>query len=208
MVIIKIEIVDAVKKYGEKTVLNKFSLKFPQSGTVCLFGPSGCGKTTLLKCIAGLEKLDSGTITGASGRRISFLFQEDRLLPWSTAKENVSVVLSGGENESEAEKWLELVGLKDAMDIYPPQMSGGMRQRVAAARALAYQGEIFLLDEPFQKLDRQNKLNLIKLFKECAEKKLTVLVTHDMYEAKELADIIYILNGPPVKITDIITSER
>lgn len=210
MIIINIEISNAVKKFGAKTVLDRFSLKLPQCGTVCLFGPSGCGKTTLLKCIAGLEKLNSGTITGTEGHRISFLFQEDRLLPWSTAEENVSVVLSGEKSESkgEAKKWLELVGLKYAAALYPPQMSGGMRQRTSAARALAYGGEIFMLDEPFQKLDMKNKLNLIKLFKKYTEKKTTLLVTHDMNEAKGLSDIIYILKGPPLQVVDVMAGKN
>lgn len=202
-----IEIIDAVKKFGMKTVLDKFSLKLPKYGTVCLFGPSGCGKTTILRCIAGLEKLDSGTVSGMERRKLSFLFQEDRLLPWCTAKENISAVIKNDKNKSdaEAEQWLRLVGLQDAASLYPYQMSGGMRQKAAAARALAYGGEVYLLDEPLQKLDRRNKLKLMELFKKYTEKKISVLVTHNMEEAKELADVIYILSGPPVRIIDVKT---
>lgn len=82
----------------------------PGKGTVCLFGPSGCGKTTLFNCIAGLEKLDSGAILGMEGRRVAYMFQEDRLLPWINARENVEVVLRHAD-EKQAQKWLEAVGL-------------------------------------------------------------------------------------------------
>lgn len=203
----KLEIKNATKKFSDKAILSDFSLTFPKVGTVCLFGPSGCGKSTLLNCIAGLERLDSGILSIEQNTKISYLFQEDRLLEWISAKDNVSTVLRGSakQNAEQAEDWLRLVGLKGEEDKLPAQLSGGMRQRVALARALAYGGELFLLDEPFHALDAENKDEMIALIKEKARNSLKILVTHDFREAEQLADVIFLLNGPPLQIVDTIT---
>jgi len=202
-----IEMKHLTKKYDGKTVLDDFSLVLPQKGTVCLFGPSGCGKTTLLNCIAGLETVDSGEIIGVQDKKISYLFQEDRLLPWISAKENVAAVLhsNANQNAEEAEKWLALVGLAGEGDKLPSQLSGGMRQRVAIARALAYRGGLYLLDEPFHALDDERKSQIITLIQEQTPDSLKILVTHDFHEAELFADVTYLLSGPPVKIGKIIT---
>ena len=144
-----VTIQNACKAYEGRAILDQFDLEFPQKGTICLLGPSGCGKTTLLNCIAGLEMLDSGAVLGIEDRKIAYMFQEDRLLPWISARENVEVILNHPHIKT-AERWLEAVGLKDDMEKRPAELSGGMRQRVALARALAFGGEIFLLDEPFR----------------------------------------------------------
>lgn len=204
----ELEIKNARKSFQEKTVLDGFSMKFPPSGTVSLFGPSGCGKTTLLNCIAGLLKLDSGEIVGTKKQRISYVFQEDRLLPWITAGENVAAVLHGdaAHNAAEAQKWLERLGLPDEADKYPGELSGGMRQRVSVARALAYGGDLYLLDEPFHALDEKSKFDMISLFQRETASALKILVTHDRKEAQALADITYVLSGPPLKIVKVIKS--
>jgi ABC-type nitrate/sulfonate/bicarbonate transport system ATPase subunit len=205
---IKMEIKNLTKKYAEKTVISNFSLTLPEKGTICLFGPSGCGKTTLLDCIAGLERFDSGTISMKPCGKISYLFQEDRLLEWISAKENVSSVLHGFAKQSAevAASWLRLVGLdKEDEDKLPSQLSGGMRQRVALARALAFGGGLFLLDEPFHALDSESKTQVIALIKEKAQESLKILVTHDLREAEQLADVILVLDGPPLQIVDTIT---
>lgn len=201
----ELEIKNASIKFQEKTVLDNFSLEFPPSGTVCLFGPSGCGKTTLLNCIAGLLKPDSGEILGTKHRKISYVFQEDRLLPWITAWENVAAVLRGGaaQNAALAKKWLERVGLPGEADKHPGELSGGMRQRVSIARALAYGGDLYLLDEPFHALDEKSKSDMMNLFQRETASALKILVTHDPKEAEALADIIYVLSGPPLKIEKI-----
>ncbi len=203
----KLEIKNTCKQFNGKKVLDNFSLQFPQSGVVCLFGPSGCGKTTLLNCIAGMERLDSGVIAGTENHRISCIFQEDRLLPWVSANENVAAVLRGNakQNAGEAAQWLEQVGLAGEGEKRPDELSGGMRQRVAIARALAYSGELYLLDEPFHALDEKAKQEVIALIREKTPNALKILVTHDMREAELLADIIYVLSGPPLKIVHIIT---
>lgn len=201
-----VEIKHLVKKYNDKIVLDDFSLVLPQKGTVCLFGPSGCGKTTLLNCMAGLDSFDSGEIIGVQDKKISYLFQEDRLLPWISAKENIAAVLhlNAKKNSEEAEKWLALVGLEGEGNKLPAQLSGGMRQRVAIARALAYGGGLYLLDEPFHALDEERKSQIISLIQEHTPDSLKILVTHDPHEAELFADITYVLNGPPVKIVKLL----
>ena len=203
----KLAIQNACKQFDGKTVLDDFSLQFPQSGVVCLFGPSGCGKTTLLNCIIGIEHLDSGEIIGTKNRKISCVFQEDRLLPWISANENVAAVLRGSakRNAEEATDWLNHVGLAGEGNMRPDELSGGMRQRVAIARALAYKGDLYLLDEPFHALDETSKTEAIALIREKTPNTLKILVTHDAQEAELLADITYFLSGPPLKIVHIIT---
>lgn len=198
------------KSYNGKTVLDQFSVQFPSSGTVCLFGPSGCGKTTLLNCIAGLEPFDSGEILGTGDLKISYLFQEDRLLPWISARDNVAAVLAGSarHNAEQAKNWLQLVGLADAENRRPVELSGGMRRRVAIARALAFGGDLFLMDEPFQALDAECKEEMIALLEEKTADALKIIVTHEFQEAQMLADVIYVLDGPPVKIVDTIIKKH
>lgn len=202
-----LKIENLTKEYGGKIVIDHLSLDLPSNGTVCLFGPSGCGKTTLLNCISGLERFDSGAINNEHDDKISYIFQEDRLLPWISAKENIEAVLHGNtkKNAEEATNWLHLVGLAGEEDKRPAELSGGMRQRVAIARALAYGGGLFLLDEPFHALDEESKIQIISLIKEHTPNALKILVTHDMREAELLADITYVLSGPPLKIINTIT---
>ncbi|WP_411677668.1 ABC transporter ATP-binding protein [Caproicibacter sp.] len=204
----RIEIRNASKSYHGAAVLNNFSLSLPQTGTVCLFGPSGCGKTTILNCIAGLEFLDSGRILGTENLKISYLFQEDRLLPWNTAQKNIEAVLPRENSRALATEWLRLVGLEGAADKYPCQLSGGMRRRVAIARALAYGGELLLLDEPFQRLDAGSKGRMMELIEKKAEGKLKILVTHDKKAADRLSDIVYHFDGKTSEILDNINGER
>jgi ABC-type nitrate/sulfonate/bicarbonate transport system ATPase subunit len=135
--------------YGDRPVFDVLNLHL--DGTVCLTGPSGCGKTTLLRLIAGLLTPQSGSITGVP-ERVAFLFQEDRLLPWCTALENVRAVLPKGKT-ADAARYLEAVELKEHLYSYPDSLSGGQKRRVALARALAFHAELLLLDEPLTGLD-------------------------------------------------------
>ena len=129
------------KSFDGNPVLSDFSCTFPDNGIVTIVGPSGYGKTTLLRCIAGLEKPDSGEILGVP-ERISYCFQEDRLLPWRTALGNLEAVL-GRRRREELLCWLDRVGLSEARDKYPSELSGGMRSRVAFARALAFDAPLW-----------------------------------------------------------------
>ena len=200
-----IQINSLSKSFGELIVLNNFNITFTPDKIHCLFGPSGCGKTTLLQLISGLLKPELGHIQGVSNRRIAYVFQEDRLLPWATVKENIMFVLTNRykdkkEADGLAERYLSLVGLTEFQNYFPDQLSGGMKQRVAIARAFAYQGDVLLLDEPFKGLDYKLKKLLMDyiLAYWSQEKPLCLFVTHDPEEGLYLADIIHVLGGPPL----------
>lgn len=175
------------KTYGDKTVISDLSFSCPDRGVIAIMGASGIGKTTLLNIIAGLVAFDSGEVCN-SFKKTSYKFQEPRLLDWLTAKENISSVMPKG---GDADKWLEAVGLLDSAEKYPSELSGGMQQRVSLARALAYGGDLLLLDEPFSAVDADTKQRLIALIKDYSKNNAVILVTHDLAEANDLdAEII------------------
>ena len=160
--------------------------------------------------LAGLISPDEGKIDGVLDRRISYLFQEPRLIPWLTIRQNLEFVLEGAiESDSEgdfirlAERALTRVGMGEFADSYPRELSGGMRQRAVIARAFTYPGEVLLMDEPLQALDLARKLDLVSWFLSLwAETTPTTLfVTHDIQEALMLGDRITVLSSPPGKIT-------
>lgn len=187
-----IEIKSLNVSFEGKNILENFSLELPEKGSVCIFAPSGRGKTTLLRLICGLQKADSGSICGLDGKRISVLFQENRLIPHLSALDNLKLILPP-ERHNEAEFWLKEVGLENHLHKTPLQLSGGMNRRVSIARALAFGGDIFLFDEPFQGLDEQNIDKMISIIKKACQNSLLILVTHSRYEAEMLCDkIIYL----------------
>lgn len=164
------------KKFGEHIVLENLSFEIPRSGITVIQGPSGSGKTTLLNIIAGIAEADEGTVLRAENLRVAYAFQDDRLLPWSTALGNVALVCP----KNEAVRMLEAVGLAGAEKKLPCELSGGMRRRVNIARALAAKSDLLLLDEPFQGLDPQlKKEKIAPLITEYAKNKPVVLVTHE-----------------------------
>jgi len=172
--------------YPGKTVLKDCSLRVLPGERCALMGPSGCGKTTLLKLLLGLMKPLSGRaeIRG----KAACVFQEPRLLPWRTAAENVNAVLSDRRDSlAEARAWLERLELGEAAGLYPDELSGGMKQRIAIARALAYGGDALLLDEPLKGLDQALKQRTAELILENSRDKAILLVTHDREEAALLA---------------------
>ena len=142
-----IRVEDVSFSYPGKPVFSHLNLTLPDTGTAALMAPSGYGKTTLLRLLAGLETPASGRITGLENRKTAFLFQEDRLLPWLTAEKNIALVSSA----ERAAYWLEKMEIDGGQ--YPREMSGGMQRRVALARAMAFGGDVLLLDEPFKGLD-------------------------------------------------------
>ena len=162
--------------YPGRRVLEELSLTLPQEGAVALMGPSGVGKTTLLRLLAGLLAPEKGEISGLSGKKIAFLFQEDRLLPWLTAQKNVELV----SNAERAREWLARMEIASP-EQYPREMSGGMQRRVALARALAYGGDVLLLDEPFKGLDESLRARIAGRIR--GQAALTVLSVHDQAEA-------------------------
>lgn len=175
-----IELSGISKSFDGKQAVSIQQLVLPDKGIFGVRGASGSGKTTLLRLLAGLEQPDTGEIKGIEGKKLTYVFQEDRLLPSLTARQNVQAVC----DSATASLWLERVGLGDDADKYPDEMSGGMCRRVAFARAFAYGGDLVLLDEPFKGLDAEIKARLIALLKEKAEESLVILVTHDGDEAR------------------------
>lgn len=187
-------------RFGALQVLHTFSLALPQTGRVALMGPSGCGKSTLLRVMGGLIAQPEGVRVGFEGRRVGFLFQEDRLLPWFTARENVRAVCKEPKDGA-ADRALCAAGLvESAWDKAPDALSGGMRQRVALARLLAYGADVWLLDEPFKGLDMDSRTQIIQQLIAHAEQKLLVLVTHEQAEAEQLCERIIRVQGPPLTV--------
>lgn len=137
-------------RYGEKVVFDRYSMHMPEQGMTALSGPSGCGKTTLLRVLAGLQAVETGTVIVPS--RPILLFQEDRLLPWRTVEQHVCDVLPKSKRDQCA-RWLALAELEGEEKSYPSALSGGMGRRLALARALACGGNLLLLDEPFAGVD-------------------------------------------------------
>lgn len=170
--------------YGEKTVLQDFSLALEPGQRLALMGPSGVGKTTLLRIALGLLSPDGGTVENRF-RKTAAVFQEPRLLPWRTAAENVNLVLGDDRSTMEqARCCLKQLGLGDAADKYPRELSGGMQQRVAIARAMAVEADLLVLDEPFKAMDETLRRQVIA---QVAETKAAILlVTHEEDEAAAL----------------------
>lgn len=186
------------KTFGDSVIFSDFNIGFREGVTTCIFGPSGCGKTTLLNIIGGLLKPDDGTLQGFDNKRFGYIFQEPRLLPWKTVRQNIEFVADGKDSD----EFLKLVDLQHAADKYPSQLSGGMSQRVSIARALAVKPDIILMDEPFSNLDRILKKNIIDSFRNIleTERKTVIYVTHDIDEAIAMSDDIFVISKSPVKI--------
>lgn len=149
-------------RFGDKTVLDDIMLTIPGEGITFLSGPSGVGKTTLLRALAGLTVPQSGVVD--CPRPAVLLFQEDRLFPGLTALRQIEAVLPR-DQKGEADQWLELVELSDAKEKGPGELSGGMARRLALARALAVEGAVWLLDEPFAGVDRERAFRILDRLK-------------------------------------------
>lgn len=180
------EIRDLTLSYGDKTVFRDFSARFPERGSVAVTGKSGSGKSSLLHIIAGINRDFTGTLSGFENKRISVVFQEDRLLPWFTALENVRAAADGGSVETAA-RYLAEVGLAGEEHRYPRQLSGGMNRRVATARALAFGGDIYLFDEPFNGLDVEIRERIAGRIRTLAENALVIIVSHSREDIESIA---------------------
>ena len=168
--------------FDGKPVICDLTLELPSKGVVCILGPSGIGKTTLINCLAGLQTAKSGSISGMEGKSVSLVFQENRLLPWVSAEENVAMVVEGDRQRA---LWaLTQMELADEADKLPKELSGGMQRRVAIARALAYGGDILVLDEPTAGLDEALSARILARIIDLWQDKLLIIITHESWVAK------------------------
>src|SRR5512138_170121 len=206
-----LELVDVVRTFGARTAVNGLSFQLERGAIGCLLGPSGCGKTTALRCIAGFESIDGGTIRAHGAvlaepgralapeqRHIGMVFQDLALFPHLTVQQNVAFGLTRLSRDACArrvDELLEVVGLSDRCNQYPHQLSGGEQQRVALARALAPKPDIVLLDEPFSSLDVELRerlsIEVRSVLKQLGATAL--LVTHDQQEAFTVADVVGVM---------------
>ncbi len=204
------------KRTGEEiAVLEKVNADVARGEFVCIVGPSGCGKSTLLNIVAGFLEATSGEILleGLPVRRPDprriFVFQENGVFPWLNVHENVGFGLrkqTHGERDRIIARYIDMVGLGGFESAYPHELSGGMRQRVEIARALAANPDIIYMDEPFGALDFLTRLkmrtDLVRIWQ--SEKKTILFVTHDIEEAVQLADRILIMTARPATIQDVV----
>ncbi|MEI8341075.1 MAG: ABC transporter ATP-binding protein [Verrucomicrobiota bacterium] len=204
------------KQSGDQIhVLERINLDVKPSEFVCIVGPSGCGKSTLLNILGGFLQHTSGEVTiegqpvnGPDSRRI-FVFQENGVFPWLTVQENIGFGLlkkSDAERKKTVTHYIEMVGLTGFENSYPRELSGGMRQRVEIARALAANPDIIYMDEPFGALDFITRLkmraDLVRIWQ--TEKKTILFVTHDIEEAVQLSDRVLIMSRRPATIQEIV----
>lgn len=192
----ELRITGATVRFGDKTVLDNFSLTLPLEGITALSAPSGSGKTTLMRVIAGLQSGEAGTVDGPAPRDIAVLFQEDRLLPWRTVEEHITDVLPPRRRQ-EADRWLDLAELTGEEKAFPSALSGGMCRRLALARTLALGGELYLLDEPFNGVDPPRISRMLSRIRALGVPVL--LASHDR-EVLDLADRVIVLDGPPLRV--------
>lgn len=194
--------------------LEDFSIDIAEGEITCILGPSGCGKTTLLRSLGGFIRPEPTGGVVCRGRYLTkpsadivLIFQENNLYPWLTARGNVRFGArfqrGRGDQRARVEDMLEKVGLLEAADRYPHQLSGGMRQRAAIARALVSEPQVLLLDEPFSALDvslrRRMQQLVLKIWEET--RKTMVMVTHNVEEAIMVGHRVVVLNGPPATVT-------
>lgn len=185
--------------YGKKQVLSDFSLHLDDGEILAVMGPSGCGKSTLLSIIAGLKKAERGEIV-STHTRPAFVFQEPRLFPWLTVQENLLAPLDRTRrSEAAVRAVLDTVMLTDAADLYPDELSGGMKSRVALSRALLFDGDLYLLDEPFAALDEELREVLAPRLRAHLKERgaAAILVTHQTSDAVRIADRTLTLTALP-----------
>lgn len=219
----KVELESVTKVFGtgkrEESVvaLEDVSFSVKEKEFVCILGPSGCGKTTLIRIIAGLEKQTKGSVLldgkpiTEPGRDRCMVFQEFALFPWRTALGNVTFGLEKmkipkEERQEIALRYIDMLGLKGFENMYPHELSGGMKQRVGIARALAIDPVILLMDEPFGALDAQSRMlfqsELLMIWENT--EKTVLFVTHSVDEAVFLADRIFVMTARPGKMKEVV----
>jgi ABC-type nitrate/sulfonate/bicarbonate transport system ATPase subunit len=201
--------------FGNVRVLDDINLSVVEGEFVCLLGPSGCGKSTLLNIVGGFLRPSEGEVT-IDGERVTqpdprriFVFQERGVFPWLTVEENIGFGLFRMSEQEKRERiahYVQMVGLRGFEKSYPRELSGGMKQRLEVARALAVDPDVLYLDEPFGALDSITRLQmrreLLRIWE--AEKKTILFVTHDIEESVQLADRVVVLSARPGKVRRIV----
>jgi len=212
---VKVRIDHVSMRFGNVHVLEDIELGVAAGEFVCILGPSGCGKSTLLNIVAGFLKpaegevtIDGEAVTGPDPRRI-FVFQERGVFPWLTVEGNIGFGLFRQNEKEKRERvahYVQLVGLTGFEKAYPRELSGGMKQRLEVARALAVNPDVLYLDEPFGALDSITRLQmrreLLRIWH--AERKTILFVTHDIEESVQLADRVVVLSARPGRIRRIV----
>jgi ABC-type nitrate/sulfonate/bicarbonate transport system ATPase subunit len=213
--ILKVQLRNLSVTFGSMSILEHLDLDVREGEFVCILGPSGCGKSTLLNAVGGFLKptegdvqIDGEPVTGPDRRRI-FVFQERGVFPWLTVEENIGFGLHqqrNGEREKRIAHYVQMVGLRGFERAYPRELSGGMKQRLEVARALAVNPDVLFLDEPFGALDSitrlQMRAELLRIWQ--AEKKTILFVTHDIEESVQLADRVVVMSARPARIRRIV----
>ncbi len=211
----KVAIRGVSQEFGATRVLDDVSLDVREGELVCLLGPSGCGKSTLLNIVGGFLQptrgevlIDGQPVRGPDPRRI-FVFQERGVFPWLTVEGNIGFGLAklpAAERAEIVARYVKLVGLAGFERAYPDELSGGMKQRVEVARALAVNPDVLYLDEPFGALDSitriQMRTELLRIWE--AEKKTILFVTHDIEESVQLADRVVVMSARPAAVRRIV----
>ena len=206
---------DLAMRFGGIEVLRDINLSVKEGEFVCILGPSGCGKSTLLNVVGGFMQPTAGEVTidgvrvsGPDPRRI-FVFQERGVFPWLTVEQNIGFGLFNVPDEEKRRRiahYVQLVGLPGFEQSYPRELSGGMKQRLEVARALAVNPDVLYLDEPFGALDSITRLQmrreLLRIWQ--AEKKTILFVTHDIEESVQLADRVVVMSARPARIRAVV----
>jgi NitT/TauT family transport system ATP-binding protein len=195
------------KAFGAKAVIRDLNLEIQAGEFVAIVGPSGCGKSTLLQLLSGLDQPSEGSFCfGKADPRMGIVFQNPRLLPWRTVRQNLELVLDRAIASRSIEDWMARVGLPDIMEQYPERLSVGMMRRVALVRAFAVDPDILLMDEPLVSLDAPTarKMRALLLSLWASRPHTVVYVTHDLREAIELADrLVFVAASPMQVVTDL-----
>ena len=189
------------------TAIRDLSLDLKPESMTVLMGPSGCGKTTLLRTVAGLDDDYTGEIDMPPHARLGFMFQDPRLLPWRTVRQNIELVAAPGFTETDLQTLAEAVGVADMLPRYPQELSLGLARRAALARAFSTEPDLLLLDEPFVSLDERTADRLRRLLLEVwsARPTTAVMVTHNPREALQLADQLVVMAPRPTHVISVET---
>ena len=186
-----LEVKNITKKFGETDVLKGIDFSLEKGQVLSIIGSSGSGKTTLLRIAAGLEKEDGGTVE--KNGRIAVVFAEARLFPTATVLENITLVMGGDKApaKKKAREILAAFGLSKAEALYPRELSTGMAARVSLARAVAYDADIYLMDEPFKSLDGEVKMTVMQYLRAFLKEKATLIISHDEAEADAMGGKVF-----------------